>query len=850
MQRGPPAERIFCSPFLSALSFSVSGNRLCATKEIKTLRLGDYEIILFVGHLDEFLALIQSTMRESNGALTLTANVLRNLSDRQYEKRKLAATEIEARIRELVSGAGDGRDDEVDRILRCLGRDYAQSSQANNRKGGLIGLAAAALGLGNEAHRWLHQLLPPLLSCFTDQDSRVRYYACESLYNIAKVTRTRLLAYFNQVFDALCRISADLDPNVKNGAQLLDSLLKDIVADSTIFPLENFVPVLRQHLENSSSYLRHLLIGWIVALDAIAHADMQAHLKHVLPGIFAMLGDDDPEIKQQADHMLAHFLQRLESGPAKHQQDVIEVVIQCGHIAHANSERAEAARVATMRWLVALIKSAHRDILPYSGNIIGLILVAANHQHTDATLDAGNEMEEEMRALMTAAYASEAKADTTATGTVQGDLGSGRRRAEAMGRPVDVVMVVECIAASLRVQHMPSPRPDEHEQHVANGRTAARLKALKWLDIVVDLIQEEDAEVMLKVVPIVIKEMIHPEPQIGKAAVGAMCKMALKSNDLAAFAGAIDGAADAGDAMDQGRGVAAAAALRPLLPEILRQMLESLGQLPGLVEERGGAIIKELCVLLGSEPVFLHLADALEGGAERTALAQQNSSDVKDLEQWNTMASALVDKLTMVMLTVTEVADIRAQLMQHHQSLVTPQASAIDRPIRHPAAGPKEAPADSLAAAKRRLLEWTRRELIIDARRGTLFEALYAAWRPYPASALCLCLLAGEYHRASDLVSCIATLLRQLPPERTLAVLVQLDKLVQLIESPAFASLRLQLLSPHHHPYLVKSLYGILMLLPQRCVALRACPRGLGGLGVHARAGQQLVCCEVLMLAL
>lgn len=62
-------------------------------------------------------------------------------------------------------------------------------------------------------------------------------------------------------------------------------------------------------------------------------------------------------------------------------------------------------------------------------------------------------------------------------------------------------------------------------------------------------------------------------------------------------------------------------------------------------------------------------------------------------------------------------------------------------------------------------------------------------------------------------------------------MLVQLDKLVQLIESPVFtcafvfsfdntfvhkiSDIRLQLLEPERYPYLFKCLYGILMLLPQ-----------------------------------
>ena len=51
--------------------------------------------------------------------------------------------------------------------------------------------------------------------------------------------------------------------------------------------------------------------------------------------------------------------------------------------------------------------------------------------------------------------------------------------------------------------------------------------------------------------------------------------------------------------------------------------------------------------------------------------------------------------------------------------------------------------------------------------------------------------------------------------EVTVGFMMQVDKLVQLIESPIFIKLRLQLLEPHRYPFLLKSLYGLLMLLPQ-----------------------------------
>ena len=87
-------------------------------------------------------------------------------------------------------------------------------------KGGLIGLAAAAIGLMEEIDLYLHYLVAPVLECFDDQEARVCYYACESMYNITKVAKTSVLKYFNQIFDGLCTLFAHVDAEVKNGKLL------------------------------------------------------------------------------------------------------------------------------------------------------------------------------------------------------------------------------------------------------------------------------------------------------------------------------------------------------------------------------------------------------------------------------------------------------------------------------------------------------------------------------------------------------------------------------------------------------------------------------------------------------
>ena len=145
--------------------------------------------------------------------------VQRSLGDRSYDKRKNAALEIE----QLVKSLNDAHNvPMISSIIAVLAKDFCTSMNANYRKGGLIGIAATAIGLMGNTRSHLEGLIFPVLHCFDDPESRVRYYACESLYNIAKVARGSILRYFNQIFDGLTKLFADVDVYVKNGANLLD----------------------------------------------------------------------------------------------------------------------------------------------------------------------------------------------------------------------------------------------------------------------------------------------------------------------------------------------------------------------------------------------------------------------------------------------------------------------------------------------------------------------------------------------------------------------------------------------------------------------------------------------------
>lgn len=108
------------------------------------------------------------------------------------------------------------------------------------------------------------------------------------------------------------------------------------------------------------------------------------------------------------------------------------------------------------------------------------------------------------------------------------------------------------------------------------------------------------------------------------------------------------------------------------------------------------------------------------------------------------------------------------------------------------------------------LADFRRRLKNVDSKDGQqLFVSLYRSWCHNAVATFSLCLLSQAYEHASNLLQIFADL------EITVAMLIQIDKLVQLLESPIFTSLRLQLLDPDKNPFLLKSLYGLLMLLPQ-----------------------------------
>ncbi|POI31752.1 hypothetical protein CIB84_004497, partial [Bambusicola thoracicus] len=216
---------------------------------------------------------------------------------------------------------------------------------------------------------YLKELIEPVLTCFNDADSRLRYYACEALYNIVKVARGSVLPHFNVLFDGLSKLAADPDPNVKSGSELLDRLLKDIVTESNQFDLVGFIPLLRERIYSNNQYARQFIISWILVLESVPDINLLDYLPEILDGLFQILGDNSKEIRKMCEVALGEFLKEIKKNPSsvKFAEMANILVIHC-------QAADDLIQLTAMCWMREFIQLAGRVMLPYSSGILTAVL--------------------------------------------------------------------------------------------------------------------------------------------------------------------------------------------------------------------------------------------------------------------------------------------------------------------------------------------------------------------------------------------------------------------------------------------------------------------------------------------
>jgi vacuole morphology and inheritance protein 14 len=289
-------------------------------QKIESLTLFDSDMMRLATNQEDDDPMWQES-RESlkrSSQQSISAAVLVSLAHKRYERRRLGAMEIEKMVRSLVQ---QNELDRVRAILLLLSDDYVRSTSEDARKGGVVALAACAIGL-KKAHdtdaavqECRDLILASVVHACQDHSQRVRYYATESLFNVVKVIPSLAVQHFFILFEILRSLYADVDADVRSGAELLDKKLKEVIViamNSGSFTADSCVPVFARFVHMRNKATKRLTLTWLQELnEKLIGAPILEFLHLFLGGIFDMVADPTVAIRQSALAFLQSVLPKL-----------------------------------------------------------------------------------------------------------------------------------------------------------------------------------------------------------------------------------------------------------------------------------------------------------------------------------------------------------------------------------------------------------------------------------------------------------------------------------------------------------------------------------------------------------
>ena len=539
--------------------------------------------------------------------------VQRSLGDRSYDKRKNAALEIEQLVKSLNEAHNVPM---IQSIISILAKDFCTSMNANYRKGGLIGIAATSIGLMGNTRSHLEGLLFPVLHCFDDPESRVRYYACESLYNIAKVARGSILRYFNQIFDGLTKLFADVDVDVKNGANLLDRLIKDIVTESESFHVEHFLPLLTTYIKRTNPYIRQLLVGWITVLDSVPDISMIDYLPDFLDGLFNMLSDSNREIRQAADSQLSDFLKEVRHSTVLEFGPLVSILV------NQSLSKDRLNRLTAITWIQEIIHHPHSGgdaLLPHHADVLGAILYCISDSEEQISLVA--------------------------------------ERTNA-----DLLSLVRDTRGDFRLSPLLSTLTDKF---MTKDDVATKMASLRWINMLMEKRRGDMTEFVPQLMPVLLKSLSDASDTVVLFTLQVLARISLGDGGV----GLEDDNVALEDPTNEGgllRGTKDEKHFRLVVNSVLG--LFSSDRI--LLENRGSLVVRKLCVLLDSESVYILIAqvlsascDASEEGAVSESVEKGPSKDqVASVDRISfsvEFVSTMVQTLNLILLTANELHGLR-----------------------------------------------------------------------------------------------------------------------------------------------------------------------------------------------
>lgn len=749
----------------------------------------------------------------------LDPSVVKDLSNHIYEKRKATAFQIENQTKNALAK----NDSQTIYLIIQELADLVRTGTNSAKMGAITALGSVSVALGSFAIPYfLDDIIKPIFATFRDTDARVRYYACESLYNIAKIARGEILVYFNQVFDILCILVTDTESSVKNAADILDRLIKDIVsAKSTnyvsvvqqeefhnrrneilshvvdlsgtatqinipqdaqkAFSLPKFIPTLLERMYVIDPFAKKFLLSWLELFDDIPSLELITYLPNFLEPLIKFLMNGAPsDVRLETQGLLKTFLKEIKA------ISKIRYDIKRKQLAKEEEVATEDADLSTLSLkdeseAMGEIFLKGQDIFIDYPIIIAILLSFLRDANTTAKQDVKiNDLRGESRETYF-------EVQSIALKWLQEILRSS---------PTSFVKFlpdcVNIIMHNLAINNKPSD--DELRSEFLSFSSELQNMLTNLNEAARDPPQEEPSvNAILGLNKEVYDEFhelyLHPMlDRIIKVCTNSSNELAritlldwlifLYSTNPTSFTGSF-----VGDGREQYDFTILLRSANDASNEVVFKVLQFLSRISDSNQDFFTTFMVKLitfCELemkqLLVEKFYVRDAAGESYSRERIEFLVRKLCVTLDAEKvYRALSEVLYTQefenleflnlmvlvLNNILLTSTELAVFRNKLKN---------------------LGPDE---------------WN------------LFAALFRSWCHNPACAILLCLLTSQYELGFLIIKNLSD------TEVNLELLTQVDVLVQLLESPIFLKLRLQLLEPEQFPYLYKSLYGLLMILPQ-----------------------------------
>ena len=178
------------------------------------------------------------------------------------------------------------------------------------------------------------------------------------------------------------KLAADSELSVKNGSELLDRLVKDIVSESastyvsvlqspeeasqnlksskesiassasltTAFDLARFIPLLKERIHVMNPFTRTFLVLWINLLDSIPDLELVHYLPAFLGGLIKFLNDGNKDVYVATQGVLEQFLNEIKK-VARIQRGIAESRREHGDEGPRVSNSSDSASLRTDRSL-------------------------------------------------------------------------------------------------------------------------------------------------------------------------------------------------------------------------------------------------------------------------------------------------------------------------------------------------------------------------------------------------------------------------------------------------------------------------------------------------------------------